>query len=557
VIFDKLVIKNFRSFGPQGQVIQFHDDVNFYSLVGQNGSGKTNVLDALALVLENYRSEWGERKLTQSDFFQERLFDESKKPIILTIELYFKGDHCKLENTTKFITGSTHTTVRGLRFMAKIREKGEERGQIDWDNYCFDDKGKSIGDKTKIWSKPEPQLDTGDIIAEKASSVRKAKEILNVIPKSYYLDIEALKGFMKISGYAPVARLFDFYRSNLIRDKTKLDNVRHWFEQLIPLLKTETLDSIEKRLGSNVSRYLGFAADAVGVAFAPVDIEDILKDILELKLREQGGMLLPWSKHGSGYLSLLRLAVLETLKELREMEPMILLIEEPEIYLHPPLQRHFYRVIKDLADQGYQIFYTTHASGFVSLLDYKSVIRLSKKKEETQIHQVLDPIDFAGLRGTEAELLSKGNTEIFFCNKALIAEGEAETVGLRIVLQKSNVDLDLGSVFIVNCGGRNNLMKYLTLCRFLGIPFFVEYDTDDGEAETAQIVKEIRETTNQDTQISFEFSKSFDIELGLSRDTSKKLQVTEKLEPSTIDQIFSTYAELKECTERILKFLSS
>src|SRR5436305_1121200 len=45
----------------------------------------------------------------------------------------------------------------------------------------------------------------------------------------------------------------------------------------------------------------------------------------------------------------------------------VLLIEEPELYLSPHLQRHLFRVLRELAQRGNQILYSTHAPVFLSV----------------------------------------------------------------------------------------------------------------------------------------------------------------------------------------------
>ena len=45
----------------------------------------------------------------------------------------------------------------------------------------------------------------------------------------------------------------------------------------------------------------------------------------------------------------------------------VLLIEEPELYLSPHAQRHLYRLLRNLAQHGNQILYSTHAPVFLSV----------------------------------------------------------------------------------------------------------------------------------------------------------------------------------------------
>lgn len=52
--FSKLVIRNFRSIDAVGLTLQFQAENNLAILVGANGTGMSNVLDALGIVLGVY-----------------------------------------------------------------------------------------------------------------------------------------------------------------------------------------------------------------------------------------------------------------------------------------------------------------------------------------------------------------------------------------------------------------------------------------------------------------------------------------------------------------------
>lgn len=49
--FSKLVLQNFRSFGPGRVEINLPETENLLALVGANNAGKSNIIDALRLVL--------------------------------------------------------------------------------------------------------------------------------------------------------------------------------------------------------------------------------------------------------------------------------------------------------------------------------------------------------------------------------------------------------------------------------------------------------------------------------------------------------------------------
>ena len=63
----------------------------------------------------------------------------------------------------------------------------------------------------------------------------------------------------------------------------------------------------------------------------------------------------------AGIQSAIVVALIHAYKELKRTGA-ILLIEEPEVYLHPHARRYFYSLLKDLSEQETQVFFTTHST---------------------------------------------------------------------------------------------------------------------------------------------------------------------------------------------------
>ena len=68
---------------------------------------------------------------------------------------------------------------------------------------------------------------------------------------------------------------------------------------------------------------------------------------------------------GAGVQSALAVAIAKAYAEIVK-QPLILTIEEPELYLHPHGCRHFYRLLRELSQGDLQIIYSTHERAFVS-----------------------------------------------------------------------------------------------------------------------------------------------------------------------------------------------
>lgn len=583
MLFEKIHISNFRSFDEHGETIEFSEEKNIYALIGQNSSGKSNILDALALVLENYKSDWGEGKISKSDFYQEKLYGDDGKAIILCIELYFRGDSVKVENANKFITKSTHTVIRGIRFTAKVREKGEEKESIKWDNVCFGDDGKPIGAMGKSWKKPDEEISEDDIVVERGFEVLRASTLMKKMPKSYFLDAEGLKGFLKLGGYAPLARLMEYYKNDLRKNKDGVEMplgdrckssddeadarkieeydrssaIKSWSEELVGLIKTDLLKNIETKLGEKTAKYLGLDFSDLKIEFGAIQIEEIINKIIELKIKDTSEEFLPINRQGQGYLSLLRLAVLETLKELRDLPPAILLIEEPEIYLHPSLQRHCYSVLNSLADAGYQVLYTTHSPELVSLESYDSIISVAKHGATTRTKNLSQYPDIEFDR-MERKLLEKGNRELFFSRKVVLVEGKGDQIALKLLLEKLNVLVDLEGIFIVDCAGKDNMPDYVKLCTGLGISYFVVHDTDldasgNQVQETKDFVSKIKTLIEENGEVYSEVSYAFPdkLEVSLGIDSKKDRKIIALLEPKSGDQILQDHPDLNALLEKM------
>lgn len=192
---------------------------------------------------------------------------------------------------------------------------------------------------------------------------------------------------------------------------------------------------------------------------------------------------------------------------------LVLAIEEPELYQHPNRQRHFAKVLFQLASgktpgvaEKTQIIYATHSPLFVGI-DRIDQIRLLQKKSNgegkpkvTQVvsgnlDKVAETIWNAdgkpGQKYTGLTLLPRLQaimtpwmSEGFFANVAVLVEGEDDRAAIVGVAKAMGYELESSGFSVIPCGGKTNIDKPYAIFRQLGISVYIIWDSDHGKGET-------------------------------------------------------------------------
>ncbi len=100
---------------------------------------------------------------------------------------------------------------------------------------------------------------------------------------------------------------------------------------------------------------------------------------------------------GTGLQSMTILCLLQTFAEMGQHDDSIMLIEEPEVYLHPELQRKMFGALRKIA-RGTQVLYTTHSPIMISEVWAGESVRLVKRENGESVFSQID------LQGVISEL---------------------------------------------------------------------------------------------------------------------------------------------------------
>ena len=175
----------------------------------------------------------------------------------------------------------------------------------------------------------------------------------------------------------------------------------------------------------------------------------------------------------------------------------VLLIEEPELYLSPHAQRHLYRVLRALAEQGNQILYSTHAPVFLSVdkLEELALVRHTPSGGMS-LHQpepLAEAESFRALSEFDSERL-----ELFLARCAVLVEGRTEKLVFPLLFEALGVDPDKEGILVLECGGKGNMPLFARICNACDVPYVVVHDRDaprdERPVESERVVnRQIRE----------------------------------------------------------------
>ena len=160
----------------------------------------------------------------------------------------------------------------------------------------------------------------------------------------------------------------------------------------------------------------------------------------------------------------------------------VLLIEEPELYLSPHMQRHLFRLLRDLAGRGNQVLYSTHAPVFLSVdrMEELALVRHFEGEGTTLLQP--EPLAEAEAFRVLSEFDSD-RAELFLARSVLLVEGRTEKMTFPYVFEALGAQPDKEGVLILECGGKGNMPLFARICNACEIPYVIVHDRDAAAGE--------------------------------------------------------------------------
>jgi hypothetical protein len=155
----------------------------------------------------------------------------------------------------------------------------------------------------------------------------------------------------------------------------------------------------------------------------------------------------------------------------------VLLIEEPELYLRPQAQRYLYRLLREFASAGNQVLYSTHSPAFLNVGRLEELALVSfEPAGGTQVFQP-EPLPAEEIFRVVSEFDAERG-ELFLARAAILVEGRTEKLVLPFVFRALGHDADREAISIIECGGKSNIPLFARICLVTGVPFVAVHDRD-------------------------------------------------------------------------------
>jgi putative ATP-dependent endonuclease of OLD family len=471
----KVSLVNYRNF--PNAYFKFKKGIN--TIIGENGSGKTNVFKAIRLLLEDASIQFA-YKLTEGDF--NRTLDKGKWRghwIIISIEFDELNDEEAIQSLFIHGTGIAEedyvekaTYNLFFRPKADIRQKLSElaagdkaglRAILDDINILDNYETFFTGKSTANFNDPEVYKElVGDFENVVFPSTIDASKFGAKIP--HQLSVAKEVSFTFIQALRDVVSDFHNNRTNPLVTllKNKSGEIKDVDYQPISDLVKDLNESIEALPDVQTIRedIKSTIQDAVGLTYSPSSLsikssvpDEAEKLLQSLKLfigepgEEYEGGIHELSLGGAN-LIFLTLKLLEfKYRKSKDTFANFLIIEEPEAHIH----NHIQKTLFDKLDYGdTQIIYSTHSTQISEVSNVENINILAKKLNYAEVYQPSTGLSLENINRVQ-RYLDAVRTNLLFAKGVILIEGDAEEILIPIIVKKVlGISLDELGISLIN-----------------------------------------------------------------------------------------------------------
>jgi putative ATP-dependent endonuclease of OLD family len=535
-----LEIRNFRSFSATK--VDFED---YTAFVGANGAGKSTVLCALNIFFrQTDETPTNLTELEAEDFHNGNIGE----PIEISVTFHDLSQEAQVDFAEYYRAGllviSSRAEFNADSRSAPVLQFAKRSAMAEFSAFfrLYND-GAKAGDLSKVYDGIRAQFPD----LPKAGSKDANRDALRAYEEQHPEKLVLLDSADQFYGFSKGAnRLAKYVQwvyvpavkdattenvesrnsalgkllSRTVRSKVKFDEkLRALREQTLESYKEimkdqqTALDDISKALTTRLGQW----AHPEAVARLKWT-EDPRKSV---QIEEPTARLFAGEGDFSGDLArfghgLQRSYLLALLQELAttsdEDQPLLILgVEEPELYQHPPQAKHLASVFKTLTSGNAQVIVSTHSPYFVTGRHFENVrlVRRDDKDRNSSVKwsscgdiaaalsdasgEKILPVDAE--RAHLHQALQPHINEMFFTRRLILVEGLEDIAYITAWLAHTDRwdDFRRSGCHLVAVNGKSFLFEPIVVSQQLGIPTFVIFDADGNTANPDHRKKHARD----------------------------------------------------------------
>ena len=225
----------------------------------------------------------------------------------------------------------------------------------------------------------------------------------------------------------------------------------------------------------------------------------------------------------------------------------IVLMEEPELFLPPQAQRYLYRLLRQVAAQGNQVLYSTHSPAFLNVVRLDELVFTERRPKVGTL--LLQPKPLAADEEFRAfSEFDSSRSELFLARAAVLVEGLTEKLTLPFVFEALGHDPDRERISIIECGGKGNIPLFGRISRAVGLPFVAVHDrdapADDEPSEAEGLLNALIAEVAGDDRV--ELAPDFEGVAGIHGDRQKPARAWRRFADLGPDAVPAPLAEVVE-----------
>lgn len=218
----------------------------------------------------------------------------------------------------------------------------------------------------------------------------------------------------------------------------------------------------------------------------------LLNDLIKagtVKVYEGDGRGRAFGSYGHGAQRAIQMAMVRHLADLKRGGAVaggatLLLVDEPELFMHPFAVEQVREALRALSETGYQVVFSTHSAQMILAKDAKNALLMTKRhpagtQARPRLLSVVEQLVQEPNHQMHQIFSLTNSSQVLFADKVVLTEGKTELRLLPSLFQAATgKTLGQESLAIVSLSGVANTRKSMDILAALGLPACAIVDLD-------------------------------------------------------------------------------